>query len=333
MKSGMRAMRVHRWGEPPVLEQCNAPREAAGCSIVRIEAATVGHLDRTIWSGGFLRPPPLPYTPGVDGAGVILRSGAFAPGTRVWLRGGGLGIACDGTWAEQVSVPDHAIGVLPDNVSFELGAAFFSPCTSAWVALREVGRVRAGERVAVTGAAGAVGAIACQLAREAGASVTGIVGDAARAARLAPGVAPLVLPRGATEAPASFAADLLIDTVGGPVLAALLPRIAPGGRAVLVGYLGGHALALDLPAFIQRDVSLLPLNMIRREAAGRAAAPALLGRLGAGELVLEVTCFALEQAAAALDWLAAPGHSGRAVLLPSPGRRDRRLAGRSASRR
>lgn len=316
----MRALRVHGWGQPPALEQGRAPRAAAGRSIVRVEAAGVGHLDRTIWGGGFLHPPALPYTPGVDGAGVILQSDAFAAGTRVWLRGGGLGIDCDGTWAEQVSVADHAIGVLPDDVSFELGAAFFSPCTSAWVALREVGRVRTGERVAVTGATGAVGAIACQLAQEAGAAVTGVVSDAARTARLARGVTPLVLPRGATEVPPEFAADLLIDTVGGSALAALLPCIAPGGRAVLIGYLGGHALTLDLSAFIQRDVSLLPLHMIRRAGAGRAAAPALLERLGAGELTLDVTRFRFEDAGAALEWLVSPGRSGRAVLLPDPAR-------------
>jgi NADPH2:quinone reductase len=121
-----------------------------------------------------------------------------------------------------------------------------------------------------------------------------------------------------SEALASVSADLLVDTVGGPVLAAALARVEPGGRAVLVGYTAGNGLALDLAHFLQRDVALLPLNMFRRDAAGRAAAPQLLARLADGTLRLEVQPFALEDAAAALDWIAQRGHRGRAVLVARP---------------
>jgi NADPH2:quinone reductase len=63
-------------------------------------------------------------------------------------------------------------------------------------------------------------------------------------------------------------------------------------------------------------VALLPLNMFRRESAGRAAAPELLARLGDGRLRLDVQAFALADAARALDWIAQRGHRGRAVLVP-----------------
>jgi len=72
----------------------------------------------------------------------------------------------------------------------------------------------------------------------------------------------------------SAQADALIDTVGGPTLAAALRGVGPGGRAVLVGYTGGTTIQLDVPELLQRDVALLPLNMLRREAAGRDAAQA-----------------------------------------------------------
>jgi NADPH2:quinone reductase len=71
---------------------------------------------------------------------------------------------------------------------------------------------------------------------------------------------------------------------------------------------------LDLQEFLQRDVSLLPLNMLRREAAGRAAAPGLLAGIARAELRLAVTSFPLADAARALDWIATRGHGGRAVL-------------------
>lgn len=309
----MKAVRVHAFGDAPRVDAIEAPRCAPGRTIVEMHAATVGHIDRTVWSGRFLQHPPLPYIPGVEAAGVVRSSGRFAVGERVWMRGRGLGIRNDGTWCELIDAPDEAIEKLPDAIAMPLGSAFFSPCTSAWVALHEVGRLRSGERLLVTGASGAVGSVTVQLALAMGVRVQAVVRDAAQAASL-PGGATAVFAHRWEEA---GACDALIDTVGGTLLAAALPCVVPGGRAVLVGYTGGDAVALDLPVFLQRDVALLPLNMMRREAAGRAAVPELLERLGDGRLRLDVTAFPLHEAGAALAWIAQRGHRGRAVLVPS----------------
>jgi len=292
----VKAVRIHGFDAVPVLEEIAEPTARPGRTIVRMEAATVGHIDRTVWRGSFLRHPPLPYTPGVEAAGVVVASGRYQAGQRVWLRGSGLGTLFDGTWCEQIDAPDEALGPLPDDVPMTLGAAFFSPTTSAWVALHEVAKLKAGEQVLVTGASGAVGSLVMQLARDAGCAAVAVAADA--------------------EPPAVASADLLIDTVGGSVLARTLPAVRPGGRAVLVGYTAGPVLSLDIAHFLQRDVALLPLNMFRREAQGRAAAPELLARLADGRLSLEVRPFALADAAAALDWIAQRGHRGRAVLVP-----------------
>jgi len=289
-------VRIHGFDAVPVLEEIAEPTARPGRTIVRMEAATVGHIDRTVWRGSFLKHPPLPYTPGVEAAGVVIASGRYQAGQRVWLRGSGLGTLFDGTWCEQIDAPDEALGLLPDDVPMTLGAAFFSPTTSAWVALHEVAKLQAGEQVLVTGASGAVGSLVMQLARDAGCAAVAVAADA--------------------EPPAPASADLLIDTVGGDVLARTLPAVRPGGRAVLVGYTAGPTLSLDIAHFLQRDVALLPLNMFRREAQGRAAVPELLARLADGRLKLEVRPFALADAAAALDWIAQRGHRGRAVLVP-----------------
>lgn len=311
----MKAVRVHGFGQPPVIEALADPQPRAGHTLVRMEAATVGHIDRTVWGGRFLQHPPFPYTPGVEAAGVVVASDRHAAGQRVWVRGSGLGTLFDGTWCDLIDAPDAAIGLLPDAVPATLGSAFFSPCTSAWVALHEVARLRAGERVLVSGASGAVGSLAVQLALDAGAQVTALVSSAAKLQL--PAAADLrVLGDDPSAVLAGVAADLLVDTVGGPVLAAALPCVQAGGRAVLVGYTAGHTLSLDLAHFLQRDVALLPLNMFRREAAGRAAAPELLARLADGRLSLAVESFALEEAEAALAWIAQRGHRGRAVLVP-----------------
>jgi NADPH2:quinone reductase len=208
------------------------------------------------------------------------------------MRGAGLGILRDGTWRETIEVPEAALGELPAAVPFALGSAFFSPCTSAWVALHEVGKLQRGERVLVSGASGAVGSIAMQLAREAGADAVAF---------------------DATKDVASDA-DLLLDMVGGTVLPLALRGVKPGGRAVLVGYAGGTETRLDLPELLQRDIALLPLNIMRREAAARAAAPELLQRIADGRLQLAVREFSLDAAGDAMEWIATRGHGGRAVL-------------------
>jgi len=292
----VRAMRIHGWGERPRLERLPEPEPRPGRTLVRMAATTASHLDRSIAAGGFLRHPPLPYVPGVEAAGTVLQSDRFPVGARVWLRGAGLGTIEDGTWRETISAPDAAIGLLPEAIAMPLGAAFFSPCTAAWVALFGVGALQAGERVLVSGASGAVGSIAVQLARAAGARVA-VAGEAGESA---PGF------------------DLLIDAVGGPPLSGLLARLVPGGRAVLVGYTAGRKVELDLAELMQRDLRLLPLNMLRREAEARAAAPELLSRLADGRLQLALRTFPLSQAAEAMAWVAERGHRGRAVLTPDP---------------
>jgi NADPH2:quinone reductase len=289
----LKAVRISGFNAAPVLEELADPQARLGRTIVRMAAATVGHIDRTVWSGAFLKHPPLPYIPGVEAAGTVVASERYTPGQRVWVRGSGLGTTEDGTWCELIDAPDEALGPLPDGLDMALGAAFFSPCTSAWVALHDIAKLHAGERLLVTGATGAVGSMTVQLAREAGAVAFTRMEEA-------------------QQQPV----DLLVDTVGGPVLEAALPCIAPGGRAVLVGYTAGNTLPLNIAHFLQRDVALLPLNMFRREAAGRAPVPALLARLADGRLTLEVRRFALDEAASALEWITQRGHRGRAVLVP-----------------
>jgi NADPH2:quinone reductase len=92
--------------------------------------------------------------------------------------------------------------------------------------------------------------------------------------------------------------------------------VRPGGRIVLVGYTAGTRTELDLSRLMQRDVRLLPLNMIRRERAARALAGGLLEQLAAGMLILRVTTFPLAQVNEALDLLSSGRATGRIALVP-----------------
>jgi NADPH2:quinone reductase len=285
----VKAVRIHAWNQAPLVEELPNPVPRPGRTIVKMAAATVAHIDRTVAQGKFMTPLRPPYVPGVEGAGTVVSSERFAPGQRVWLRGAGLGTRSDGTWCELADAPDAAIGELPDGVDMAQASAFFSPCASAWVALHDVGGLQPGERVGITGASGAVGTAATQLAREHGARLVETPGP-------------------------DHPVDLLIDAVGGPVLQDLLAAVEPGGRAVLVGYTAGEAVTFSLPWLLQRDVRLLPLNMVRRDAQGRAAVPELLRRLADGRLSVATQRFALADIAQALHWITRRGHRGRAVL-------------------
>jgi NADPH2:quinone reductase len=87
---------------------------------------------------------------------------------------------------------------------------------------------------------------------------------------------------------------------------------------VVVGYVAGTDLGLDLPNWLLDDVALLPVNMIRREGAARRHLSELTGLLLRGELTLEVEQFGLADAGRALHLLATGGLTGRAVLVPDP---------------
>jgi len=305
-----RAVQVRAHGSAPVLTEVDDPAHEAGASLVRITAAALGHLDRTIASGQFPSSPPLPYAPGVEGSGVVVASDTHAPGTPVWIRGAGVGVVRSGTCAELVSVPDDAVHPSPAGAEPLLAACFFSPATSALACVDDLGAVQPGERVAVTGAAGAVGSLVVQLALQAGARE--VVGCVSREQRR-----PLV-PIGARVVvgePDGEPVDLLVDTIGGPGLAERLGRVRPGGRAVLVGYTAGTQLVLDLPTLMARDVALLPLNAVRRAPQAFARADDVLVRLSRGELTLRVERFALADADAAWDRLGSGRAAGRVVLV------------------
>lgn len=311
----MLAARVHAIGGGPLLEEAPPPRPERGETLVAVEAAAVGHLEPTIWSGSFPTHPPLPYVPGTDAAGRVVASPDWPAGARVWIRGGGVGIARDGCWASLVAVPGEAVHALPEGVDAVVGATFFVPWSTAHVALFEVGELRAGERVAVRGASGAVGSLAVQLALGAGAA------DVVAASRSAERDPPL--PAGATPfREGNWAAlaeeggvDVLVDTVGGAGLADALDAVRPGGRAVLVGYVGGESASLSIPRLLAREARLLPVNQLRHEAALFAAAPEALERLARGELGVRTTALPLARLDDALAALRAGG--GRvAVTVP-----------------
>ncbi|NEB76697.1 zinc-binding alcohol dehydrogenase family protein [Streptomyces sp. SID14478] len=308
-----RALVLKEFGALPRLATRDVPEPEPGHTLVRMTAATVAHLDLNILDGQFGVLPDLPFVPGTEGSGIVLASGAHPEGALVRVRGEGLGLSRDGAWAEHVRVPDAAVEVMPEGTDPVLACIHFSPVGTAWAAVHALAQVRPGERILVTGASGAVGAMAVQLAARAGGEVVGVVGRPAKLPHVPAAAQAFVAGRLSEEA-IGGKADVLIDTVGGAVLREALTLVRPGGRAALVGYTAGRELTLDLADFLLADVALLPVNMISR---GTEVAPEvlrLLPDLSSGELSLPYEQYGIDHLDEAVGRLRSGDAVGKVVI-------------------
>jgi NADPH2:quinone reductase len=146
--------------------------------LVRLRAAGVNPVDTYVRKGAYARRPHLPYTPGADGAGVVVSAApeitTFAPGQRVYITGTVAGPF--GTYAEMALCEPAQVHHLPDHVSFAQGAALGVPYGTAYRALMQRADARPGETVLVHGGSGGVGTAAIQIARAAGMQVLATAG-------------------------------------------------------------------------------------------------------------------------------------------------------------
>lgn len=308
-----RALLLEEFGTLPHVVERAVPEPQSGHTLVQMKAATVAHLDLNVLDGQFGILPDLPSIPGTQGSGIVLASDTHPEGALVRVRGEGLGLSRAGAWAEHALVPDAAVEVMPDGTDPVLACIYFSPVGTAWASVHSIAQVRPGERVLVTGASGAVGATAVQLAARAGAEVVGVVGRPAKLPHV-PDDAKAVLAADLSEEAIGGKVDVLIDTVGGTILRDALGLVRPRGRAALVGYTADRELTLDLADFFLADVSLLPVNMISRGKEVAAEVVRLLPDLSSGELTLPYERYGIDQLEDAVARLRTGEAIGKVVL-------------------
>lgn len=174
----MRAIRVFEFGGPEVLKfqsDIAVPIPKDHQVLIKVHACGVNPVDTYIRSGTYSRKPLLPYTPGLDVAGVIEAVGenvsAFKKGDRVFTTS-----TISGGYAEFAVAADDTVYTLPEKLDFRQGAALGVPYFTAYRALLHSARAKAGESVLVHGASGGVGLAACQIARAYGLKVLGTAG-------------------------------------------------------------------------------------------------------------------------------------------------------------
>ena len=175
-----------------------------------------------------------PSIPGHELAGVVTALGYGTTGLSVGQRVFGLtDWYRDGTLAEYVAAEARNLAPLPGDVDFTDGAALVMSGLTAWQGLFDHGRLRAGQRVLVHGAAGIVGSMAAQLAREAGAYVIGTGRGTARQTALDFGAQEFVdLDNDTLEDVGEV--DLVFDVLGGDIAARSASLIRPGGTFVTI---------------------------------------------------------------------------------------------------
>jgi NADPH:quinone reductase len=202
----------------------------------------------------------LARVPGRDYAGVVVTGDGWK-GKEVWGSGPGLGVTRDGTHAQYVVVDLDSLSEKPAHLSMSEAAAVGIPYLTAWSALVDAAKIQARETLLVTGALGAVGRAAIQIAHWKGARVIGadILDDASDADAFI-NAKKNDLPAEARAWTDGRGVDVVFDCVGGPMFEACLKSLRTGGRQVAITSLGDGRVAFNLRDFYHGRLSLIGVD-------------------------------------------------------------------------
>jgi NADPH:quinone reductase-like Zn-dependent oxidoreductase len=312
----MKAVQFSQFGGPEVLHMVEVadPVATAEEVLIDVKATTVNHLDLFQRDGS--RPVPgLPFTPGLEAAGVVVSgSQGFQAGEHVLTtraaraRGGG-------GYAGRIAAPAQDLVRIPAGVGFEEAAATGLAASTAWTGLFDAGQVREGEWVLIRAASSGVGSIAIQLARQAGARVIAITGSAHKVEELRKLGADLVVnykEQSVIEAARTVnGANLVLELVGA-TLQESIDACAFEGRVVLVGNLGGQKATVDTQSWRLKRVNVLGPGLMHTTPANEEHILALVARKVVQPVIADI--FPIARAADAHRQLADHEITGKIVL-------------------
>ena len=287
---------------PVELREVPEPHPAPNEAVVEVRAFSLNRGELRL-----LQVRPEGWRPGQDISGVVVQSAADGGGPEVGARI--VALTDNAGWAQRAAVPAHRMAALPDDVRLEDAAALPVAGLTALRTLRH-GAPLLGKRVLVTGAAGGVGHLATQLAARSGARVTAVVGSPERGRHLR-GADAIV--QGIDNAQGLFA--LILESAGGPSLAAAIAHIESKGTIVVFGNSSGEPTPIGFRDFAEHpNARMQSFSYFTSEAEERFAPDlALLVSLVAdGSLKPQLV-----------------EHSWRALARIGPQLRDRQIRGKA----
>lgn len=311
----MQAIRFHQFGGPEVLQLDTIDDLSPGPGEVRIavKASGVNPVDTYIRSGIY-GPRPLPFTAGLDPAGIVDAVGegvtTLAIGQRVYAAG-----VKTGAYAEQCLADASLVFPLPDAISFTQAAGINVPYATAYRALHGRAHSRPGERVLIHGASGGVGIAACQLARALGMHVTGTASTAEGRALILREGAHVALDHTQEGYLDGQTFDVIIEMLANVNLARDLTALNRYGRVVVIGNRG--TIELNPRETMSRDAAILGMTLFNVPPDElHSIHAALYAGFENGTLRPVVGQeFPLTEAAAAQVAVMAPGKLGKIVLV------------------
>ncbi|WPB55400.1 NADPH:quinone oxidoreductase family protein [Xylophilus sp. GOD-11R] len=322
----MKAMLCHAYGPPDSLrlEEVPSLQPGPGQVVIAVAAAGVNFPDTLIIQGKYQYKPDLPFSPGGEVAGTILRLGADVTGLRVGDRV--LAPLGWGGYAEEAIAEAWRVLPIPDEMDFDTASAFVLTYGTSHHALKDRARLQPGETLLVLGAAGGVGLAAIEIGKAIGAHVIAAASTDDKLALCTEHGADEVVHYGRDdlrtrlkEITGDRGVDVVYDPVGGRLSEAALRSTAWNGRFLVVGFAAGDipAIPLNLPllkgcaivgvfwgAFARKQPEVNALNM--RE---------LFGWFRDGRVRPHICArFPLARAGEAMQALAGRGAKGKVVI-------------------
>lgn len=235
------------------LVEVPTPTSAAGEALVRMKAVSINYPDVLMVKGGYQFKPPLPFSPGMEGAGIVEAVGDGVAGLGIGdevMVGGRAGLLAD-----YVTCPAEALRPKPKALTFAEAAGLTTIYLTAYVALVRRGHLQKGETLLVHGAAGGVGIAAVELGKHLGATVIATAStEEKRALAKSKGADHVLDPavgfrERVKELTDGRGADVIYDPVGGAIFDESVRCIAWEGRLLVIGFAGGTipTISVNMP--------------------------------------------------------------------------------------
>jgi len=344
----MKATRYHEFGSVEVLRYEEVPEPEIGDNevLVHVKAVSLNHLDLRLRAGKSPRPVDLPHIGGVDIAGDVAKLGKnvmhVKMGTRIVIdptvRCGKckfcqigesnlcvttkvVGVNLYGGFAEYVKVPVANVIPIPDNLSYNDASTLPICFVTAWYGLLGRGNLKPGETVLIHAAGSGTGSAAVQVAKLSGAYIIATAGTDEKLAR--------ARELGAGETinynKSDFAeeikritnkngVDVIFDQIGASVWERNIQSLAPRGRLLLVGVVGGGVASVNLGPIIMRDISILGVTVFE---APRRDLASVVNEVSQGKLCPVIDkVFPLQEVQAAQKLLEDRNQFGKVILNP-----------------